>query len=69
MLVWLHLHGPDGNVVMLADYDSRRDMYCLIEDGYTECFPTKGADGNTWVHKWVIVKVEEVTKPVHCASL
>jgi len=55
---WLHCDGPDGGVVMLAEYNSRTDTYFLIEDGRYE----QRLEGDR-LHKWTLLKRVKVVRP------
>lgn len=63
-LVWLHVSGPDGHVVLLGKYDSYTNLVCLIDDGCTD-WPLE--DGNR-IHKWTVYHVEEVQRPAPAPS-
>lgn len=58
-LIWLHVTGPDGHVVLLGKYCSRTRTVCLIDDGCTD-YPV--GEGNR-IHKWTVYHVEEVQRP------
>jgi len=60
-LYWLHCEGPDGPCVLLATYDTRTGAYDLIDDGRT-AYPEEN-DGKVWLHKWILLHREPITRP------
>lgn len=59
--VWLHVTGPDGPDVLLAE-KMRYGRYWLFCDDRVET-PSTDEQGQVWVHKWILLKEEPCPVP------
>lgn len=57
-LYWLHTTGPDGPVVLLGRFDSRKQSVVQHDNADTEYF----VEG-PYVHKWRVYHIEPVIRP------
>lgn len=61
--VWLHVTGPDGSDVLLAEHNDRYSTtYHLFCDDRTVT-PECDAKGQIRIHKWILLKVEPCPVP------
>lgn len=60
--VWLHVTGPDGPDVLLAEYNDRFNQYWLFCDDQIKT-PYTNHEGKTCIHKWTLLKVEPCPVP------
>jgi len=54
---WLHAKGPDGPVVLLANFDNRTNKITIVDDGFSVW------NAEAQIGRWEIVRVERVRSP------